>query len=106
MITDDEAERAQDFLRSNAKKAGELRGERIYIEEMRKSLKSLLLLESNETTQSAREAHAYADDRYLEHLDKLRKAVVADEENRALREAACMKIEVWRSQSANVRGRI
>ncbi len=106
MISDDEAERAQDFLRTNAKKAGELRGERIYLEEMRKSIKSLLLLESNEATQSAREAHAYSHDRYLEHLDKLRKAVVADEENRALREAACMRIEIWRTQCSNSRGRI
>jgi len=106
MITDDEAERAQDFLRTNAKKSGELRGERVYCEEYRKSLKAILKSESNKKIQGDKDDYAYSHDRYLEHLDKLRKAVIADEENRALREAACMKIQVWQTQSANTRGRI
>jgi uncharacterized protein YpiB (UPF0302 family) len=106
MVTDDEAEKAADFLRDNASKAGKLRGLRIYAEEYRKSLKAILMNQSNATTIADREAGAYSDPRYLDHLNKLREAVQADEENRALREGANMRIEVWRTQSSNLRGRL
>lgn len=106
MVTDGEAERAADFLRENAKQAGRLRGERIYAEEYRKSLKAILMNESDGDTVGARESDAYSHHRYTDHLIGLRAAVQADEENRALREGAVMRIEVWRTQSSNLRGRI
>ena len=106
MISDEDAEKAADFLRDNAKKAGELRGDRIYAENYLKHLKALLMAQANDQPVNAREQHAYAHERYLEHLKALRSIVGADEENRALREAAVMRIEVWRSWSANVRGKI
>lgn len=106
MITDEEAEKAADFLRDNATKAGKLRGLRIYHEEYRKSLKAILMNESNANTISAQEAEAYSHPRYTAHLEGLKGAVQADEENRALREGAVMRIEVWRTQSSNQRGRL
>ena len=106
MITDDDAESAQRFLLDNAKKAGELKGQRIYLEEYRKSLKAILMSDSNGKTQGDKEAHAYSHPKYIEHLAKLRDAVQKDETNRAEREAAVMRISVYQTQSANVRGRI
>lgn len=106
MITDDQAEAALDFLRDNAPKAGKLRGLRIYAEEYRKSLKAILMSGSDGKSGIDRETEAYSDPRYLAHLDKLRDAVTADEENRALRVGAEMRIEVWRTQSSNARGKL
>jgi hypothetical protein len=106
MITDDQAERAADWLRENARLAGVCRSERVYCEEFRKSLKAILMAEAPGKTAGDREAWAYAHERYQAHLRKLREAVLADEENRATREAAVMKIEVWRTQSSNLRGRL
>ena len=106
MLTDEAAEKAQHFLLENAKKAGDLRGERIYCEEMRKSLKAILMNDAPEGPVGMKEAYAYSHPRYQEHLTKLKEAVGLDEENRARREAALMRIEVWRSQSANVRGKL
>lgn len=106
MITDESAEKAADFLRDNAVKAGKLRGNRIYADEYRKHLKALLMAEANDQPVNAREQHAYAHPRYLEHLKAMRSIVAADEENRALREAANMKIECWRTLSSNLRGKI
>ncbi len=106
MITDEQAERAADFLRDNATAAGKLRGSRTYMEEFRKSLKAILMVQSAAKSAADREAEAYAHQKYQEHLLALREAVVADEENRALREAASMKIEVWRTQSSNARGKL
>jgi hypothetical protein len=106
MITDEQAERAADFLRDNATAAGKLRGNRTYMEEFRKSLKAILMVQSAAKSAADREAEAYAHQKYQEHISALREAVVADEENRALREAASMKIEVWRTQSSNARGKL
>ena len=64
------------------------------------------MAEANDQPVNAREQHAYAHPKYLEHLKALRSIVAADEENTALRKAAAMRIEVWRSWSANVRGKI
>ena len=67
MISDDDAERASEFLRDNAAKAGELRGDRIYAEEMRKHLKALLMAQANNLPVNAREQHAYGHEKYLAH---------------------------------------
>ncbi len=105
-ITDESAEMACDWLRDNAKKAGELRGARIRAEEMRKHIKAVLMAQSTAKSAVDREAEAYGHARYFEHLATIEKAVIADEENRAMREAAALRIEVWRSLSANLRGKL
>ncbi len=106
MITDESAELACDWLRDNARRAGELRGARIKAEEMRKHIKAVLMAQSKAKSAVDREAEAYGHERYVKHLDAIEQAVVADEENKAMREAASIRIEVWRSMSANQRGRL
>ena len=106
MISDESAEKASDFLRDNAEEAGRLRGARIYAEEYRKHLKAILMTEIAEQPIGAQERHAYAHVRYADHLNNMRDAVIKGETNKALREAAVMRIETWRSWSANVRGKL
>lgn len=103
MFTDTDIERAVDWLRDNSVEAAKAKAERIYCEEFRKSLKAILASESNESSEAARDRHAYSHSRYQEHLYKLKDAVLKDETMRALRVAAEMKIEVWRTQAANQR---
>lgn len=103
LVSDADIEKALDFLRDSAQTASQARAERIYMEEYRKSLKAMLMQEHNDLPVSAQEREAYADARYLQHLDALREAVALDEKNRFLRAAADAKIEAWRTMNANYR---
>jgi len=105
MITDEQAEKAADFIRDNAINFANAKADRIYHEEFRKSLKAILFNEA-EGAAGVRENLAYAHEKYIEHIGKLREAVFEEEKLRGLVKAAEMKIELWRSQSTNLRGRI
>lgn len=102
-ITDEEIEKALDYLRDNATHAAVAKGERVFAEEYRKSLKAILASQSNETSEHARSDFAYSHPKYLEHLEALKTAVIEDENNRGLRVAAEAKIEAWRTMSSNQR---
>lgn len=102
-ITDDDIERALDYLRDNASHAAVAKGERVFAEEYRKSLKAILASQSNQTSEHARSDFAYSHPKYLEHLEVLKAAVIEDEKNRGLRVAAEARIEAWRTQSSNQR---
>jgi hypothetical protein len=52
---------------------------------------------------SAQEREALASDAYMNAMGNAAEAAGAYEHMRALREAAALKIEVWRSASANYR---
>ncbi len=103
MISDADIEKAVDWLRDSAPKIAKARAEMIYAEEYRKSLKSMLMREHIDESLGAQEREAYADERYRKHLDVYRDSVMAYELLRAQREAANIKIEAWRSMSANQR---
>lgn len=104
MITDDQAEAAVDYLRDSAGKAAKARAERGYVEEFRKVLKGQLMREHPSDPIGTQEAKAYADPRYIQHLQAIREACEADEHCRFLRDAAQARIDAWRSMSANNRG--
>jgi len=103
MIPDEDIEAAVDWLRDSAGACATAKADRIYCGEYRKSLKAIIASECNEKSESARERFAYASERYQEHLKALRAAVLEDEKNCALRVAAEMKIEAWRTMSSNIR---
>lgn len=105
MITDEQAEKAADYIRDNAENFATAKARRIYHEEYKKSLKAILFNDA-EGAASVRENKAYADHRYIEHINNLKQAVFEEEKLKGLISAAEMKIEVWRSQSANQRGKI
>ena len=103
MITEEEVEKAIDYLRDTAIEAAQARADRIYLEEYRKSLKAMIMSEFAGLAIGAQERQAYRDKRYTDHLEALKQAVFSDEKIRFLRVAASAKIEAWRSQSANLR---
>ena len=103
IITDEDVEKAVDFLINTSEKAAKYKAERIYLTEYRKSLKALLMKDNLDLPISAQEREAYANEEYIKHLNALKIAVERDEKNRYLRESAMVKIETWRTQEANLR---
>ena len=103
MIAETEVENAVTWLARNAQHIAAARAEMVYCDEYRKSLKAILMAESNETANNAKETWAYAHPKYLEHLLAYKKSVLEYEKMRAMREAAMMKIDAWRSMNANYR---
>jgi hypothetical protein len=105
-ITDDDAERAMDFLRDNATEAAQAKANRLHLTEYRKSLKAKLMGERTLDPLGAQERHAYAHKEYLDLLLAIKDAVFQDEKQQWLMEAAKAKIDVWRSLNANLRPRL
>ena len=103
MISDKDVEAAVDYLRDNAKKAAEAKGNHIYMDEYRKVVKAALMREKLGETLGAQESYAYSAPRYTEHLEVYREAAKVDEYHRWMMKAAEAKIEVWRTQAANER---
>ena len=103
MIDDKEIERAVWWLAQSAPHIAQARAEMVFADEFRKSLKAILMAECNETAANAREQFAYAHPKMLGHLQEIKRTVLNYEKLRAQREAANMKIEAWRSMSANRR---
>ena len=80
------------------------RADRVDAEEYRKSLTAILMKEHAALPAVAQEREAYADPRYLAHLDALKTAVEAEEAARWRMVTAQAAVEVWRTLSANDRG--
>jgi len=82
------------------------KGNRIYCDEYRKSLKAILMQEAQTRgvdSAVGQEREAYADPKYVRHLEALREAVVQEESLRWKMVAAEAAVEVWRSQEASNR---
>lgn len=105
-ITDDEIDKALDYLRDNAMDAAQARADRIYVEEYRKVIKAQIMKEHGDKSAVIQEREAYVDPRYVAHLEAIKEAVLEDEGHRFLRAAADAKIEAWRTQSSNTRARV
>jgi len=102
-ISDEDVEKALDYLRDSAAATAKAKAERIYVEEYRKSLKAILMKEHPEESGIVQEREAYADERYLAHLNAIRIAVEEEEKLKYLREGARAKIEAFQTLSANYR---
>ncbi len=103
-ITEEEVEKALDYLRDNAKSAAKAKAERLYLEDYLKVVKAKLMGEHDNLSAVLQERHAMADDRYSAHLEVIREAIERDETHRFLRGAAEAKINAWQTMSANERG--
>jgi len=106
----DEAEinifKCLDFIRDNAPQYAQAKANRVYLEEFRKSKKSLLMKRAEvngHNAVSAQEREAYADAGYIQHLEALKEAVANEEELRWMMIAAQAKIEVWRTLESSRR---
>jgi RNA polymerase-interacting CarD/CdnL/TRCF family regulator len=103
IVTDEELEKALDWLRDNAREMGDAKAETIRASHMMKVVKALEMKRHNEKPVSHQEREAFASATYLEALERDAVAAGEFETMRALREAASLKIEAWRSEQANFR---
>jgi len=103
MINEQDVEKAVDYLRESSNESAMATANRKYLDEFRKSLKSLIMKDHLDKPVTAQEREAYSDDRYLKHLEALRDAIHQDERHKFKRQAAEAKIMAWQTQSANMR---
>lgn len=97
---------AVDFIRDNAKKFAKAKAERCYLEEFRKSKKAILMknaMVKGVDAANAQEREAYAHVEYGQLLEGLAAAIEIEEALKWQMEAARMRVEIWRTESANNR---
>lgn len=104
VISDDDVQNALDRLRFKAKDAAKAKAERIYMEELRKVIKSNVMQKHLDLPVSAQEREAYGSKEYRDHLEVMKDAIYQDELARWQMIAAQAVIEAWRTASANQRG--
>lgn len=95
--------KAVDYIIANAQKFAKAKAERVYLEEYRKSLKSILMKRSLEESIGAQEREAYAHQEYRDLLQGLKDAVEVEEKLRWDLIAAQARVEIWRTEQANLR---
>lgn len=103
MITDEEIEKALDYLRDSAGRTARARAEKIYLDEYCRPLKSLIMRENVAESLGAQEARAYSDPRYKQHLEALKAASEACDYLLFMREAADAKLRAWQTMRATER---
>lgn len=97
MIEEADVERAIQWMIDNASKAAEARAQREHVEQYRKTLKATLMKEHAASPLGVQEREAYADARYVAHLEALRAAVEQDERMRWLMTAAETRVSAWQT---------
>ena len=95
--------RAVNAIIEMAPKYAAARANRIYLEEYRKTLKATLMKTCPSLPIAAQEREAYADSRYVAHLEGMRAAIEEEENLRWMLVAAQARVEVWRSKEATAR---
>lgn len=103
IVSDADVERALDWLRDNAEAIGAAKERAVKCDHMVKHAKGLAMSLHKDLPISAQEREAYASEEYKLALEDAAASAGAYEMMKALREAAALKIEVWRSASANYR---
>lgn len=103
MIDEQDVERAIQWMIDNASKAAEARANREFVEQFRKTLKAQVMKEHASSPLGVQEREAYADARYVAHLDALREAVERDERMRWLMTAAETRVSAWQTQQRGLR---
>ena len=96
-------QRAVDFMLENSKRYAQAKANRVHIEQFRKSKKALLMNQCTEKAFAAKEAYAYSHPEYIQLLEGLKVAVVAEETFRFKLKAAELHVEIWRSKEASSR---
>lgn len=103
-MTFEEAERAQQYLVDSAFKYGNARADATLAEKRLSRVKALAMKASGQNSVSAQEREAYASEEYDEALTELFEATKEVETIKAAREAARVRVDLWRSYNANMRG--
>ena len=103
IVSDEDLSRALDWLRDNARDMGLAKERLKKAEHMVKVIEAIEFKKSDAKSAEARKADARTAVRYTEAIIEEAQATGAYEMMRALREAAALKIEAWRSEQANYR---
>ena len=103
IVSSQEIDKALEFLRDSAFQIGKVVERYTKAEKMLGHIEALLFEASDQKSAEARKAEARTDPRYVAAINEL--AVSAGEKAKlyALREAASMKIEAWRTESSTLR---
>jgi hypothetical protein len=103
LVTDEELDKALDYLARSATPIGDARKRLIMANHMVKHIKALEMQKHNDMPVSAQEREAVASKAYKEAC--LEEAVAAGEfeKLKALREAAAMRVEAWRTEQSTLR---
>ena len=102
MMSDEQAQKAIDFIRDNAPKYANAKAERVYIENYLKSKKAILMADEGGTL-GAKEAYALSHPDYIALLGGLRQAVEEEEKLKYLIEGAKLRFEHWKTEQFNMR---
>ena len=95
-----------DFIYKNGALYGIAKSNRVYADELRKTIKAELMVEALEKGMeavNAQERYAYSHSRYKAHLEAIREAYSEEETLRWQLIAAQERVGVWRSQEASNR---
>jgi rhamnose utilization protein RhaD (predicted bifunctional aldolase and dehydrogenase) len=103
IVADEDLDKALSWLRDNAREIGDAKARLIKAERMLSHTEALLIRMSSATSAEARKAEARTDQKWIDAAMEEAEAAGAFEKMRALREAAALKIEAWRSEQANFR---
>lgn len=98
-----DAQTAMEAIWKLAPRYAKAKGERVYMEEFRKTLKAQLMKSCSESSIGGQEREAYAHEVYAQHLKALQAAVEQEETCRWRLVAAQAAIEIWRSMEATNR---
>ncbi len=104
LVSDDEVGDALRWLASNAKEIGEARAQMVRKAHLVKHTEALLFLQSEEKTVDGKKASVKASKRWLSATEEEAVAAGEFEKMKALREAAALRVEAWRTESASMRG--
>lgn len=103
IVTETELEKALDFLRDNARALGDAKARTVRAGHNLKHIEALEFVRSEASSAEKKKAEARTSAAYIEAIDEDANAAGEYETMRALREAAALKIEAWRSEQSNFR---
>lgn len=103
IVTNSEVQKALDWLRDNARELGDAKARAVRSGHMLKHTEALMFKASDASSNDKRQADARTSEAYLSAIDEDALAAGELAKLQALREAAAMKIEAWRSEQATWR---
>lgn len=105
-MTFEDAEKAQQYLVDTAYSYGAARARVAKADAMLRHVKAIAMKASGENAISAQEREAYASQAYADAIDELYQATLESEKMKAAREAASIRVDLWRSFNANMRNAV
>ena len=98
--------KAIQYLIDTAPLYAQAKANRMYLEEMRKSVKAKLMKGCQETVLGKQEIYAYAHPDYIQILEGIKVSVEQEENYRWMMAAAQARVEVWRTTQYSARAEV